>query len=289
MNITMNEANDALVSCEWLAERLGERDLVILDATFFLPNQGRDAESEYRVEHLPGARFFDIDRVADASSSLPHMLPSPEFFAACAGRLGIDNATLVVAYDNNSFLASARAWWMFRVFGHDRVSVLDGGLRRWKDLKLPVESDAASAPVSRSFRADYRPELVRNLDQMRAIFGGPGIRIIDARSAGRFAGTEPEPRTGVCSGHIPGSSNLPYRKLVDEASGLMKMPDAIREAFESLGLDLRQPIVTTCGTGVTAAILALGLYRLGREDISVYDGSWTEWGARGDTPVETGG
>ena len=277
-----------LVSCEWLAERLAARDIAILDATFVLPNQGRQAEQEYLVEHIPGAKFFDVDTVADMSDPLPHMLPTPEFFAASVGRLGIDNTTHVVVYDNNDFMASARLWWTFRVFGHDRVSVLDGGLKRWLALGRGFESGLATLVTSRRFEAYFRAELVRNLDEVRSLLAQSESQIADARSPGRFMGSEPEPRPGLRSGHIPGSKNVFFKTLIDESSGLMKSSPAIDGVFRNAGLDLQRPIVTTCGTGVTAAVLALGLFRLGREDVPVYDGSWAEWGGREDTPIELG-
>lgn len=274
--------NDPLVSCDWLAAHLDDPELAVLDATFFLPMQGRDALQDYRAEHLPGAQFYDIDAIADHSSALPHMQPSPEFFAESVGRLGIGNSKQVVLYDNNSFLASARVWWTFRLFGHKRVSVLDGGLKRWKADRRPLVSGPAETAPLREFRAVFRPELVCPLDQIREISGNPTVAIVDARSPGRFAGTDPEPRAGLRSGHIPGSVNLFYRRLVDDSSGLMKTPPEIDAECRAAGVDPAQSIVTTCGTGVTAAILALGLFRLGREDIAVYDGSWAEWGGRGD-------
>jgi thiosulfate/3-mercaptopyruvate sulfurtransferase len=276
-----------LVDAEWLLERLDSPDIVILDATFFLPNQGRDAKQEYAAEHIPGAQFFDIDAVADLNDSLPHMLPSPEFFAASVGQLGIDNRTHVVVYDNNSFMASARVWWTFRVFGHDRVSVLDGGLSIWKAKGLPVDSNPVSAE-SRPFKASFDANLVRNLEQMKALVGDTGTQIIDARSPGRFAGTEPEPRPGIRSGHIPGSRNLFFKQLVDDSTQCLKAIAEIQKAFENAGTDFEKPVVTTCGTGVTASVLALGLYCLGHKSVAVYDGSWTEWGGLSDTPVSVG-
>ncbi len=277
--------NEPLVSCDWLAGKLADPGLVILDATFFLPAQGRNAAQEFLAEHLPGAQFFDIDAIADRTDPLPHMQPSPAFFAAAASRFGIDDDIHVVVYDNNAFMAAARVWWTFRLFGHDCVSVLDGGLKHWKSCHHPVAAGAAAAVPPREFRARYRPELVRDLDRMRQICGGSSAAIVDARSSGRFAGTEPEPRAGVRSGHIPGSLNLPYKRLVDESTGLMKTPAAIAAEWRAAGIEPTQPVVTTCGTGVTAAILALSLFLLGRDDVPVYDGSWTEWGGRRDTPV----
>ena len=278
----------ALLDCEALTACLGSCGTVVLDATFFLPNQGRDAAAEFRAAHLPGARFFDIDAVADHRSALPHMLPLPAEFAAAAGALGIDNGTHVVVYDANSFMASARAWWMFRVFGHDRVSVLDGGLAAWRARGQPVQSAAPPPVAVRRFEACFRPELVRDLEAMRLLVDGAGAQIVDARSPGRFAGSEPEPRAGLRFGHLPGSRNLFFKWLIDSESGLMKADGELAQAFRSAGLDLREPLVTTCGTGVTAAILALALYRLGLADVPVYDGSWTEWGGRADTPIATG-
>lgn len=279
---------DPLVSCEWLAARLGDPHLAILDASFFLPAAARSASSEFLAEHLPGSHFFDVDAIADSGTALPHMLPEPQSFAAAVARMGIGGDTRVVAYDNNSFMASARVWWTFRVFGHDRVSVLDGGLRRWKAVGAALESGAAGPAPSAEFSAGYRPELVRDLAQMRQLLDEPESRIIDARSPGRFAGSEPEPRRGLRSGHIPGSRSLFFKNLVDEAAGTLKPVGALELEFRRAGVDLDGPVVATCGTGITAAILALGLYRLGRRDTAVYDGSWTEWGGREDTPVAIG-
>jgi len=281
------DVQSPLVSTEWLVNRLHSSDIVILDATFFLPNQGRDAKQEYSAAHIPGARFFDIDAVADKSNPLPHMLPSPEFFAASVGQLGIDNQIHVVVYDNNSFMASARVWWTFRIFGHDRVSVLDGGLANWKSKGLALDAGFVTAKL-RQFKARFDPSLVRNIEEMRTLVGNTETQIIDARSSGRFTGNEPEPRPGIRSGHIPGSKNLFFKRLIDEATQRLKPPALIRKEFENADTNFEKPIVATCGTGVTASVLALGMYCLGYESVAVYDGSWTEWGGRNDTPVDVG-
>jgi thiosulfate/3-mercaptopyruvate sulfurtransferase len=277
-----------LTTPEWLGQNLNQARIVVLDATFFLPNQGREAAREFETAHIPGARFFDIDAVADHSSPLPHMLPPEQEFVAAAGRLGIDNQTQVVVYDNNSFMASARAWWTFRIFGHDRVVILDGGLARWVAEGRPVEAGPASAAEPREFETTFHPALVRSLEDVRELATTGAVQIVDARSPGRFAGTEPEPRPGLRSGHIPGSRNLFFKRLVDERTGCLKAGPELEREFLAAGVDPQRPVMATCGTGVTAAVLALGLYRLGNEFAAVYDGSWTEWGGRADTPVEEG-
>lgn len=276
-----------LVSAEWLAERLDSPGLVILDATFFLPNQGRNAREDYLHGHLPGAHFFDIDSIADHTTDLPHMLPTEAAFATAAGQLGIEEFTTVVVYDNNSFMASARVWWTFRVFGHEPVLVLDGGLARWQSLGLPIRSGPESAHPQ-SFHATRHPGLVRDFAQMRDLLGRPGVQILDARPPGRFSGEEPEPRPGLCSGHIPGSRNLFFKRLIDAETYCLKPVDDLEQEFLDAGIDPHKPVVTTCGSGVTASILTLGLYRVGNEYAAVYDGSWAEWGQRQDAVVSTG-
>ncbi|QXP90888.1 3-mercaptopyruvate sulfurtransferase [Methylococcus capsulatus] len=276
-----------LVDVRWLAGHLHDPQVVVVDASFFMPAQRRDAKTEFGAAHIPGARFFDIDAIADTTCPLPHMLPAPAFFAEQVGRLGIGNDTHVIAYDGNDFMASARVWWTFRVFGHDRVSVLDGGLRCWREQGLPLSSEEA-ARTECEFQARFRPELVSNLEDLRKAAAERSIQILDARSPGRFAGTEPEPRPGLRSGHIPGSRNLFFQRLIDETSHCFKSVAALAALYRDAGIDLDRPVTTTCGTGVTASILALGLYLLGRTDTAVYDGSWSEWGGRTDTPVETG-
>ncbi len=280
----MNLSISPLVSAKWLAARLDQPELVILDATFFMPQQARSSLAEYRSAHLPSARFFDVDAVADTQSPLPHMLPAQGQFEQAVASMGIDNDTHVVVYDNNSFMASARVWWTFRIFGHDRVSVLDGGLGRWQHHGLPTDREVQK-PEPRRFKADFRPGLVRNLGQMLETANSTDTQVIDARPSGRFAGTEKEPRPGLRGGHIPGSFNLPFPELLEPENGCLKSPADIESRFRSLGVTLEKPLVTTCGSGVTASILALGLYSIGVCDVAVYDGSWSEWGSRTNTPV----
>jgi thiosulfate/3-mercaptopyruvate sulfurtransferase len=275
----------AIVSTKWLAAHLRDPDLRVVDGTWHMPQLKRDARREFAETHIPGAVFFDIDEIADTTIPLPHMLPSPEKFAEAVGTLGIGDGDRVVAYDTKGGVVSAaRVWWTFRVFGLDAAAVLDGGLKKWRAEGRPVES-GVPAPPARRFTPRPHPALVRAFEQMRANLGSRREQVIDARSRGRFAGTEPEPRPGLRGGHIPGSLNLPYDELY-APDGTLLPPAAIREAFRKAGLDLDRPVVTTCGSGVTAGVLALGLALMGRRDVAVYDGSWTEWGGRADTPVE---
>ena len=273
-----------LVSAAWLADRLGDPDLRILDATWYLPHLGRNAHAEYRAAHVPGATYFDIDAIADHHRGLPHMLPDPTIFAEAVGALGVGDGDQVVVYAGKYLTASARVWWTFRAFGHNRVAVLDGGFPHWREEGRPIETLEPS-PVRRHFTAHFDPELVTDLDSVRRNIETRRTQIVDARSAGRFAGTEPEPRPGLRGGHIPGSLNLPYDRLF-RPDGMLLGPDELRRAFEAAHVDLRRPIVTTCGSGVTACVLALGLDLVGRPDVAVYDGSWTEWGGRDDMPIE---
>ena len=277
--------SNALVDTAALAAQLGTPDLKVVDATWFLPTIARDARREYAEAHVPGAVYLDIDEVADEASPLPHMLPDPVKFSSRARRLGLGDGTRIVVYDNNKYSASARAWWMFRVFGHPDVAVLDGGLAKWRAEGRPL-TDEPVIPREAHFTARQNNLLVRELEQMRANLLSRREQVVDARSRGRFAGTEPEPRQGLRSGHIPGSLSLPYLELIG-ADGTLLPEDELRARFAAAGVDLDRPIATTCGSGVTAGTLALALYQLGRDDVAVYDGSWSEWGARSDTPVET--
>lgn len=282
----MKTEPDPLVSTEWLAEHLEDADLRVVDATWYLPHLKRDARAEYVAAHIPGAVFFDVDEIKDPVSPLPHMLPSPADFARAAGAHGIADGDRVVAYGGRYGIAAGRVWWTFRVFGHDRVAVLDGGLAKWRAEGRPLEIGPAS-PAPRRFTARFRPELVRDLEAMRTNLESQREQVVDARSPGRFAGTEPEPRPGLRGGHIPNSCNLPYERLFRAEDGTLLGPDALHRAFAEAGVVVEKPVVTTCGSGVSAAVLALALYRLGRRDVPVYDGSWTEWGGRSDTPVVT--
>lgn len=276
-----------LVETGWLEDHLNAPDLVIVDASYAVPTDFDSPYEHYLQQHIPGALFFDIDEIADTSNPLPHMLPPPEKFAARMRKMGIGDGKRVVAYDSSGIVSAARAWWMFRVMGHDDVAVLNGGLPKWKAENRPLESTLPVPRSERHFTARMRAELVRDLNDMKNLVAYGGAQIVDARSADRFAGTAPEPRQVARMGHIPGSFNLPFVHLF-EPDGTMKSPEGIREAFAAARVDLNQPIVTTCGSGVTACILSLGLAICGYEHAAVYDGSWTEWSQAEEAPVETG-
>ena len=276
---------DALVSTDWLAAHLNAPDIRVVDATFTLPTLKRDPRAEYREAHIPGAVFFDIDDIADETSDLPHMVPDAAKFSSRVRKLGLGDGVRIVCYDSNRFSASARAWWMFRMFGHDDVVVLDGGLGKWRADGHPID-DRAVVPVERHFTPRQNNLLLRKLDQIRAHVVNPSGQLIDARSSGRFRGEEAEPRPKQRSGHIPQSLNVPYTDLI-APDGTMMPRDKLQTRFAEAGVDPRNKLMTTCGSGVTACTLALALYQLGIPDVAVYDGSWTEWGGRSDTPIET--
>jgi thiosulfate/3-mercaptopyruvate sulfurtransferase len=274
---------DSLVSTEWLAARLDAPDVRIVDGTFFLPTDGRNARSEYSRNHIPGAVFFDIDDIADDKSDLPHMLPSAEKFSSRVRKLGLGDGNRIVAYDSSG-MGAARVWWTFRTFGHEDIAVLDGGLRKWMSEGRPVE-DLPPMPRERHFTARFNNLLVRDKEQVASNLKTGREQVLDARSLGRFEARDPEPRPGLRSGHIPGSKNLPVNELFDPATGTMLPPDQLRERFRAAGIDLDRPVVTSCGSGVTAATLAFALHLIGHDHVAVYDGSWAEWGRPGDTPV----
>jgi thiosulfate/3-mercaptopyruvate sulfurtransferase len=274
----------SLVNVDWLEQRLHEPGVRVVDASWHLPTSGRHAGEEFLAAHIPGAVFLDIDRVADTGSDLPHMLPEPEQFAEAVGRLGIDNDTDVIVYDTLGLFSAARAWWMFRAFGHDRVAVLDGGLPAWRERELPLEAGPAHPEPAR-FEAVAPGSAVWTMADIRRNLDSAEAVVLDARPPGRFAGEDPEPRPGVASGHIPGSRNVPFGAVLDAHSGCVLPVERLRELFRPVD---DRPIVCSCGTGVSACVLAFALHRLGRDDVAVYDGSWTEWAGDSRNPVETG-
>ncbi|MCB8875539.1 3-mercaptopyruvate sulfurtransferase [Acidisoma silvae] len=274
-----------LVTTDWLADHLDDPKVIICDCSFYLPNDPRSAAGLFAEARIPGSRFFDIDVIKDDATDLPHMLPSPEAFAAHMSRLGIANDATVVFYDQVGLFSAARGWWMMRVFGHDRAAVLDGGLPKWKAEGRPLEIKAPAVPQAAAFVPTARADLVRDVTAMKAIVTEGSALILDARPAGRFAGTAPEPRAGVRGGHMPGAHNIPFNQLL-AADGTMLPPDQLRARFAAEGAGGDRPVVTSCGTGVTAAVLTLGLAVAGLPIGALYDGSWTEWGGRPDTAVE---
>jgi thiosulfate/3-mercaptopyruvate sulfurtransferase len=278
---------ESLVSVDWLAAHLNDPDMRVLDATYHLPTVKRDARAEFAVKHIPGAAFFDIDGIADDATDLPHMIPSPAVFEAEMRKLGISPGTRVVVYDAYGWQSAARAWWSLRLFGHDAVALLDGGLPAWLAAGHPTEA-GESRVAPGSFVAKFRPELVRSKARMMENTTTKAEQVLDARAAGRFEGTAPEPRAGLRGGHIPGSRNLPMADLVDPATKRLKPAEDLAKLYAGAGIDLAKPIATTCGSGVTACGLAFGLFLLGVENVAVYDGSWSEWGLPDGPPIATG-
>jgi len=277
---------EALVSTEWLAEHLDAPDVRVVDASWYLPTDERDPAAEYAVQHIPGAVRFDIDEIADTDSPLPHMLPSPEKFSSRMRKLGLGDGNRIVVYDGGVMMAASRAWWMLRLFGHDDVAVLDGGMNKWLAEGRTV-ADLPTPPRERHFTARQNSTMVRSVDQVVTNLASRGEQVVDARARARYEGSAPEPRAGLRSGHIPGSVCLPFVELLNEDK-TMKSADAVAEAFKTAGLDLKQPIIASCGSGVSASFLALALHLIGHRRTSVYDGSWSEWGGREDLPIETG-
>jgi thiosulfate/3-mercaptopyruvate sulfurtransferase len=277
---------DPMVSTEWLAAHLDAPDLIVVDATWHMPGDSRDARAAYAERHIPGSEYFDIDEVADHASPLPHMLPDPSEFAVRVRRMGVQPSSRVVVYDTPGLFSAPRVWWMFRAMGHENVAVLDGGLNKWIAEARPLAEGWVQRPHG-EFKAQLDAGLVRDLEQVRAALASGGEQLVDARAADRFEGAAPEPRPGLRSGHMPGARNVPWGQVAS-ADGTLAPREQLERIFTAAGVDLDSPIVTTCGSGVSAAVLSLALARLGRWRARVYDGSWTEWGGRDDTPVETG-
>lgn len=283
----MISTDDPLVSTDWLAAHLDDPGVKIIDATFKLPGVMPLPADDFLAAHIPGAMFFDIDAISDHATSLPHMFPDAEDFAKSIGALGISSDDKVIVYDAGGWVAAPRAWWMFLAFGHHDVQVLDGGLQKWRAEGRLLEAGATTAkPVA--FQASLDASFVRSNQQMVANLDSKIAQVIDARPRLRFEGSVAEPRAGLRAGHIPGSRNVPYSEFFDAATGTMRPLDHLRRAFESAGVDLRKPIVTTCGSGVSAAVLILALYRLGVRGSALYDGSWAEWGLPDGPEIATG-
>jgi thiosulfate/3-mercaptopyruvate sulfurtransferase len=275
-----------LVSTDWLAAHLDDPTVIVLDSSYYLANAKRDAEGEFLAGHIPGAQRFNIDAIADKSNPLPHMLPSPEQFAQQVGALGVGDGMTVVLYDGLGLYGAARAWWTFRTFGADKVFVLDGGTPKWKAENRPLETGPGKARAAKTFTPKFNRALVASIDDVQKVLLDKTAQVVDARAADRFRGEAPEPRAGLRGGHMPGSFNVPFGEVLQD--GRLKSYDEIAAAFKNAGVDLERPVVTSCGSGVTASILTFAIEALGKRPGSVYDGSWSEWGAHPDTPVVKG-
>ena len=275
-----------LVTTEWLAGELGKPGLVIFDATKYLPNEDMDGKTEFLKAHIPSARYFDIDEIADPDTDLPYMVPTPGRFGKLMGCMGVGNASRIVFYDQKGLASAARGWWLMGLFGHDQAAVLDGGLPKWLHEGRPVEDGLQAAPAPSTFLPEFRATRLRGVGDVMRNVASRSELVLDARAAGRFTGATPEPRAGMRSGHIPESENVPYTDLL-HADGTFRSVGELKARFARAGVDGSLPVVTSCGSGVTACILTLGLRLAGLPEGAVYDGSWTEWGGRSDTPVET--
>ncbi|MDO5528604.1 MAG: 3-mercaptopyruvate sulfurtransferase [Paracoccus sp. (in: a-proteobacteria)] len=275
-----------LVSTDWLAAHLADPDLRVIDASLHMPQAGRDGRAEYEAGHIPGARFFDIDAISDKRSELPHMAPPPELFISRMRAMGIGDGHQVVVYDNSAIRSAARVWWLFRLMGKTDIAVLDGGFAKWQAEGREIE-DMAPIMRDRHMTVQRQAGLVRDVTQVASAAKLRDHEIIDARAPERFRGDAPEPREGLRAGHIPGARNVPFGTLFNE-DGTMKSPDALRRIFEAAGVDLGRPAITTCGSGITAAVLSLALERIGHRNHALYDGSWAEWGAYSDLKIATG-
>lgn len=283
-------ASKLLVETAWLAERLNAPDIIILDGSMHLPTAKRDALAEYKAEHIPGAMFFDINDISDEKSSLPHMLPSAAKFASRMRKMGIGDGMRIIVYDSEGLYSAARVWWMFRAMGCQDVAVLNGGLKKWKAEGRTITDDVSQLRTPRHFTARFHGELVRDKNDVMALLASnTTTQIVDARAAARFKGEVPEPRAGLRSGHIPGSKNVPFGTLLN-SDGTLKDDAALLAIFKAAGVDIAKPVVASCGSGVTAGVIALALARVGQSNAAVYDGSWSEWGMEtAGTPIAAGG
>ncbi|MBK1624861.1 3-mercaptopyruvate sulfurtransferase [Afifella marina] len=276
-----------LVSPKWLNEHLADEKVKVVDASWYLPAHARDAKAEYQAGHIPGAVYFDIDRIADPDTELPHMLPSRETFAQAAGKLGLSEKDTIIVYDGMGCFSAPRVWWTLKTFGATDVRLLDGGLPAWRAAGLPLETETPSPPET-TFTVRFDRDAVADLERVRNAIVNKNAQVVDARPATRFSGEAAEPRPGLKSGHMPGSFNLPFGALFAEDGKSLAEPGTIRRLFEQAGVDWHRPIITSCGSGVTAAVLSFALATAGKRDVALYDGSWAEWGGRTDTPIERG-